>query len=108
MFLELANLFGTDPDKQNLVFLVSSDQLSRWLDEVWSSGGRIPSILSKMDAPFLGDTAAVLNQQLPQGLLNALPSGIDVTNTENFTNNACPTSTASAPTTLPMNRDHLI
>jgi hypothetical protein len=108
MFLELANLFGTDPDKQNLVFLVSSDQLSRWLDEVWSSGGRIPSILSKMDAPFLGDTAAVLNQQLPQGLLNALPSGIDVTNTENFTNKAGPTSTGTAPTTLPLIWDHLI
>jgi hypothetical protein len=98
MFLSLANLFGTTPDLQERVLLVNGLQLSRWADEAWSTGGRIPPILSATNrTPFLGTAAAVTNQQLPAALLTARPSGVDVNDSEVFSGAAGPTTGAGFP-----------
>ena len=99
MFTQLANEFGNKPEQQNLVFLISSPQLSRWLDESWEAGGRIPPILTNNNTePFLGDTAVVANHKLPLGF--PPPSGIDLVvppDSEKFTNAPGPTGKVGLP-----------
>lgn len=112
MFLSLAHLFGQSASEQNNVLLVNAQQLSRWLDEAWSAGGRIPPILSELtSSPFLGDAAAVAAQQLPDGLLASLPSGISKADSEQYTGDPGPTTGNVDPTTstgLPLIWDHLV
>ena len=96
MFLSLANLFGATPNLQNQALLVNALQLSRWLDEVWAAGGRIPPILTNTNSPpFLGSAAAVTNHQLPAALLGTRASGIDTRDPEAFSGTAGPTTDAT-------------
>lgn len=102
MFLSLARLYGANPEQ---ALLVNALQLSRWLDEAWAAGGRIPPILtSGTTPPFLGDAAAVQVHALPAGLLATRVSGISTADSEVFTNIAGPTSDKG----IPLIWDHLV
>jgi hypothetical protein len=104
MFLELANLFGPTPNQQNQVLLVNALQLSRWLDEAWAAGGRIPPVVVGTGPPFLGSANAVTNQQLPAGLLTTRVSGITTADPNLFSGAVGPTTNAS----LSLIWDHLV
>lgn len=88
MFLQLASLLPTNNSDPAQIFLISSAQLSRWLDEAWAIGGNLPPIISgaPSQGPFLGDLTAVPSQSLPSGLLALQPSGISFTTPDTYTN----------------------
>ncbi|MDT3439333.1 MULTISPECIES: hypothetical protein [unclassified Pseudofrankia] len=94
MFLSLAHLFGSD-DK---VFEVHPLQLSRWLEEAWQ-GARQAPIAALVSSPgdrstFLGDDGIVdrLGMPMPPASLPIAPSGIDIDDTETYTDDIGPGS----------------
>ena len=81
MFRRLADLIPPEPvadpgaQRADRVFSIHPMQLSRWLEEVWASGGLI-QWHSLAGNPPLGDSLLVKRNQIPPGLLGVLRSGI--------------------------------
>jgi len=99
MFLTLAELFRRavpdQPTAEENVFLVHPIQLSRWLDEAWAAARRAPLLGTEVRSPFLGDDGIITTLQLPTPQDSArllLPSGIDLTETEEFSGLEGPTN----------------
>ncbi len=93
MFRSLAQLLAkTGGRPRSDVFLVHPLQLSRWLDEAWTSSTTVPSFDPKAEGkpPFLGSDAIVEALDLPDpdalGGQAPVPSGIDRTDVDVFTN----------------------
>lgn len=91
MFRNLAQLLANAGRDRNDVFLVHPLQLSRWLDEAWTSAATVPALgqPTQLD-PFLGNVDIVTTFDLPkpaaQNGQEIAPSGIVATNPDVFNN----------------------
>lgn len=85
MFRKLAGLLKglTQLSEADAVFTFHPEQLSRWLEEVWATGGLttwnavLPNVLPQSSPVPLGDPAAVLMTKLPDTLRLLLQSGVN-------------------------------
>ena len=95
MFLSLAKLFADAGRAREDALLVHPVQLSRWLDEAWSSTSLVPELpigSTSTKAPFLGANTIIDTLRLPTQLPPALlaPSGIIATDPRTYTDNLGP------------------
>src|SRR6478752_6407148 len=96
MFLSLAKLFADAGGSREQVLTIHPLQLSRWLDEAWTTARLVPELpigSASTQAPFLGDdgiiTALGMPAQPPPPLL-LQPSSITVPATDSWSGLAGP------------------
>jgi len=96
MFLTLAKLFADAGGSREQALLLHPVQLSRWLDEAWTSGRLVPELpigVPPTLAPFLGSDAIIgaldLPTQPPAPRLLA-PSGITAPDTDSYSDDLEP------------------
>src|SRR5262249_62350302 len=86
MFRSLARLLPT-----NAVFTVHPFQLSRWLEEAWSTAGTIPEFGPRTAGalPFLGKDESIEPLDLPEPAATVLPpplpAGTNASTPDHFT-----------------------